>query len=257
MTSSKLLLSILAIALVARFYSLEVDRESPADDSPTSVSTRPFMHGDAVTQRSNKGSPASKFRADSEHHGTERDVKSSRADSLVAKIERVDSELEIFNEEFESGFEKWQGDKNVWQMGVSVHGPLNMCLDDSMCIGTLLDQRYPDYIDAELVSAPIDLPEIQANESVRLDIRNWMDVDLNDSVEIRLSSFDGEIWIDPDLLVVQSGFSFGWQPLQLDISRFSGSKIRIHFRLVQDKEVEGNGSGWYIDDLKITRGQTL
>ena len=166
----------------------------------------------------------------------------------AAAVEEV-----IYANDFDRDFEAWEGDKNIWQMGAPVAGPRNLCANDSMCIGTVLDDRYPDFENASLQSPPIDLPEIRTDESIRLNASSWFDVDLNDRARILLSYFDGEFWLDPEVLLVQSGSASRWQQIDLNLSRYAGRKVRLHFVLEQDEKLEGTGNGWYIDDLRLIK----
>lgn len=166
---------------------------------------------------------------------------------------RLQMETLIYANEFDQQFERWEGDKDIWQMGAPVAGPENLCADDSMCIGTVLDDEYPDFRNAELKSPAFDLPEIAIDESIELNASNWVEIDLNDQAEILLSYFDGEFWVDPEIQFVQSGHSPGWRPIRLDLSKYAGNRVRLHFKLKQDEKLAGNGNGWYIDDLRLIR----
>ncbi len=159
----------------------------------------------------------------------------------------------IYANDFDRDFESWEGDKNIWQMGAPVAGPQNLCADDSMCIGTLLNDSYPDFEDAWLRSPPIDLPQIKRDESIRLAASSWHDLDLNDRARVMVSYFDGESWNEPEDLLVQSGRSSKWRSVELNLSRYAGKTIRLHFVLQQDENLEGTGNGWYIDDLRLTK----
>ena len=157
----------------------------------------------------------------------------------------------VYTNEFEDEFELWTGDKTVWQMGAPVYGPTNLCANDSMCIGTILDNTYPDFVNAELISPPITLAGIQSGNTILLSMVNWFEVDIHDLVKVSISYAQGQFWTDPELLFAQSGRSFNWQPIELNISKYGGETIRLHFQIEQDETIEGSGSGWYIDDFQI------
>lgn len=164
------------------------------------------------------------------------------------------SEISIYSHSFDRGFDTWEGNKSIWQVGAPVAGPSNLCDDDSMCIGTVLNEHYPDFENAKLSSPSINLPNLEKDEIILFQLSNWFEIDLHDQVEISIShEIQNNFWADPDLLLVQSGQSSAWQQLELDLSSFAGQKVRLHFELIQSEERKGIGSGWYIDDLHIKK----
>jgi hypothetical protein len=172
----------------------------------------------------------------------------------------------IYSEDFEKGWGLWSADNGVWEVGTPKAGPGN-CHQGSQCVGTALNGVLPGSADSRLISPSILLPTVTGNEELHLRVWQWFSYATNymfgepvcDLGKVEVSIYESGVWskwIETGNIITLT--SAAWSPLSVDLTQYTGTKIRIAFHHHTES---GTGpitceaismGGWYIDDVKIT-----
>ena len=169
----------------------------------------------------------------------------------------VIKKIPTFTSDFEMGWMGWSAGTGVWQIGTPSSGP-GTCYEGEGCAGTVLAENYPAFTDSILVSATVDLLGI-SETTVYLGYWEWFSYSSYDYGEVRVSVWDdvAEEWADwyqnPPLNQI-TGTSPVWTKKYLDLSSYSGKKIRIGFFHVAGRipsSTPSESHGWFIDNLEI------
>lgn len=152
-----------------------------------------------------------------------------------------------------------------WEYGQPTHyGPL----DATRCWGTVLDGRYPDGANATLTS-----PAFKVRLAPVLRFRHWLDVqysmDFDDvtptpvpygdygQVEVLLDGVWQNVTPYADVSAGADSLhvgSDGWVDVRVDLpAEYAQKTLAVRFRFVSDDQrfLDGNPAGWYIDDVVV------
>lgn len=177
---------------------------------------------------------------------------------------------------FESGWDGWYANHGIWQVGIPSSGPA-IAHSGVTCAGTTLSGNYPWETDSSLISPPIDVPDVVSVEPVVLKFWQWFDYwsgNYDDGCNSGFSEVDhGEVYIqvlDPLTLNWSSWTneatyrrtSAAWTSTEIDLSNYTGKRIRVAFSHYDATEDTSNcygihhyeDPGWYIDDVFVKRG---
>ncbi|MCX6832102.1 MAG: hypothetical protein NT028_08215, partial [candidate division Zixibacteria bacterium] len=161
--------------------------------------------------------------------------------------------------DFESGWDAWWTDNGVWEVGHpdSVVVPHS----GSNCAATVLNGKYPDGTSSRLVSPAIQLPKIGPLEALTLRFWHWFWFSTYDDGRVYISVFDTSQGNWGGWTVISDQFvskSVVWSPVSLEISEYSGKRVRLGFYLENQNYYGESEWGWYIDDVCIvTPGKTI
>ncbi len=145
---------------------------------------------------------------------------------------KIITKVPEFTGDFESGWQDWSADRGVWQVGTPTAGP-EECHSGLQCAGTVLDGNYPANTDSRLISASIDLPEVDDKE-IYLRFWHWFSYAGGGHCDvgyIQVSVWDegtGEWsnWRNIGNPVTE--FS-PWSRRREDLTTYAGRKVRIAF----------------------------
>jgi len=166
-----------------------------------------------------------------------------------------------YSEDFSSGLGDWWSSNGTWQVGgpPSV-GPMECYNGTGQCAGSVMDDNYSN-TNSNLVSPPIDLPNIGTGEEIQLRFWHWFsfagrtqacagcDHDYG-RVYIQTENSPG-VWSAATLLHSYVGYTAGvWTRPMVDLSAYAGLRVRILFSLSNGYSA-GIAAGWYIDDISI------
>ena len=166
---------------------------------------------------------------------------------LMASIINAQTKETVFIEDFESGWGSWWADNGVWDVGAPTFGSVVPHAGQT-CVGTVLNDNYPNYADTRLVSPEINLPNITGDEKIQLKFWHWFDIENeNDQgvVQISVNSGNWQTISNPEF----DGMSMVWTQYIADFSAFAGASVKIAFYFTSD--YYWNYAGWYIDDIRI------
>lgn len=186
----------------------------------------------------------------------------------------------LLEDDMEGPANRWSslGNESEWERGAPTVGP-PAAISGTQVMGTDLDDLYNFNADSILRSPPLDLTglssatlrfwhfyDIFASGTPNADddgvwIEIWHPDDPVPSYVRPVDGYNNTIDRDGDAPIpggtgVFAGNSRGWQLSTVDLTPFTGSQIRVQFRLWNDA-AEGifnrfTGAGWYLDDVKIT-----
>ncbi len=164
----------------------------------------------------------------------------------------------VFQADFEAGWGDWYADNGIWQVGLPTSGP-GGCFDGStQCAATNLTGSYPDNSSSRLISPNIQLPDVAADQEIRLRFEQWVAMGSWDSavVEIADETSPG-VWSAWQTLASYTSSSGAWAFPLLDISSHAGNTVRIGFLLSQGNSGFPNystavGPGWYVDSVEVS-----
>ena len=166
---------------------------------------------------------------------------------LMASIINAQTKETVFIEDFESGWGSWWADNGVWDVGAPTFGSVVPHAGQT-CVGTVLNDNYPNYADTRLVSPEINLPNITGDGKIQLKFWHWFDIENeNDQgvVQISVNSGNWQTISNPEF----DGMSMVWTQYIADFSAFAGASVKIAFYFTSD--YYWNYAGWYIDDILI------
>ena len=158
----------------------------------------------------------------------------------------------IFYEDFELGWNNWGADNGVWEVGVPTSGP-QKTYSGTQCAATNLDGNYDPATESQLISPSVLLSPIIGYEEIHLRFWQWFSFNLWDGGIVRVSSYnEGEdTWSDwADVSSPIEGTSNEWSMMDVDLTSYSGRKIRVAFFLFNSWQTDDD-FGWYIDDVEV------
>jgi hypothetical protein len=152
---------------------------------------------------------------------------------------------------FEDSIGDWTVENGVWQIGVPDSRPGDPYEGD-LCAGTILAGNYPDYTSSRLVSPSFWVPAITSDEEVHFRIWQWVEYG-DDYGQIQISVQDEESgawseWMELDLSEPSTRTS-DWAPKAVDLTSYTGKKVRIAFYHIADSYY--TYAGWYIDCVEV------
>jgi hypothetical protein len=165
--------------------------------------------------------------------------------------------------DFEFGWSDWGANRGLWEVGTPTAGPQG-CLTGSQCVGTVLDDDYPDTSDSRLISPEIQLPAVAAGEKIDLTFSQWFSYYGPNScdygiIQIRTYDEDTDSWsIWSSLGDRISGSSPSWSQRKDELTAYAGKKVQIGFLHVASTGgtygvCNGSSTGWYIDHIRIEK----
>jgi hypothetical protein len=158
----------------------------------------------------------------------------------------------IYGESWEAGIGNWSPDNGIWQVGTpTVVGPAS-CVAGTQCAGTVLDGTYPGLTDSRLVSASLQLPTVTGVDEIHLLFQQWFAFSTGGRGQVQVSVWDSVTstwggWV-PEGTAVNSA-SGGWSPQDVDLTAYSGKRVRIGF--LHTSTTTSSNAGWYIDDITV------
>jgi hypothetical protein len=118
--------------------------------------------------------------------------------------------------------------------------------------GTVLDGPYGPVSALALQSPLIDLTAVERGA---LSFWHYVETSAEEGGQVRVLDEAGEVLAFSEVF---AGDSAGWQEVSFSLLRFGdsqtsivGQKIRLEFRFLSDDATDGDGAGWYIDDVTI------
>jgi hypothetical protein len=95
-----------------------------------------------------------------------------------------------------------------------------------------------------------------AGHGYHLRFNEWYDTESNtgctyDPIRTQISTNGGTSWTT---LATNCGASGGWLARDYDLAAYTGSTVRIRFYFTSDSS--GNGLGWFVDDINISKSQS-
>jgi transglutaminase-like putative cysteine protease len=191
----------------------------------------------------------------------------SDLEGFIAELEQGVSEYSqieppqpvvVYQEDFESGDGGWThgGLQDEWEWGTPLDVPQG-AYSGVRCWGMDLDDTYENNADCWLLGPWIDLRTC-ALPQLSFHVWNWVQ-DLNqgyihDPLWVEITG-DGTIFepicsqmggVNDDPAIPDVG---GWNRIVLDLSRYSGSQVRLRFHFTSNSSVTEVGS--YIDDIEV------
>lgn len=147
-----------------------------------------------------------------------------------------------------------------WQFGVPENTQGVSAHTGSRVWATNLKGSDVDLASSDLISPAISL--IGGNQAT---LRFWHYYDFSvsggteedpfgdfvlEAAQIAVTSNDGATWTD--VYAVGDEFSLGWEEVEVDLSRFLGSVIRVRFNYQMFAFTPGPRLGWLLDDVAVT-----
>ena len=153
-----------------------------------------------------------------------------------------------FEDTFESGQGNWWAANGSWEVGTPTAGP-SACQGGVSCAGTVLGGNFPNTT-STLVSPSLSLPTVGVNDELELRFWHWFSFGGNRGDLYVEEEIAPGTWSASPALQSYSGTSGGiWTSPMVDVSAYSGKKVRVRFTLV---DLGGAVStGWYIDDVSV------
>ncbi len=95
-----------------------------------------------------------------------------------------------------------------------------------------------------------------AGHGYHLRFNEWYDSESNtgctyDPLRTQISTDGGTTWVT---LATNCGASGGWVARDYDLAAYTGTQVRIRFYFTSDSS--GNGLGWFVDDIEISKAQS-
>jgi hypothetical protein len=176
------------------------------------------------------------------------DVSVSNAERIVYPSSSV-----LLDEDFESGLNGWGSDNGLWQVGTPTVGPSD-CHSGTQCAGTLLDANYSGLTDSRFISPSIPLMSVSGQEEIHLMFWQYFSYSDRDGGNVQISVWDDTAkqwsgWTTISSAIIN--VSTDWTNMDLDITKYSGEKVKIAFYHTADTYWGGESTGWYIDDVIV------
>ncbi|GAH04074.1 unnamed protein product, partial [marine sediment metagenome] len=155
--------------------------------------------------------------------------------------------------DFEAGWVGWSADNGVWQVGTpTLVGPAS-CFGGTQCAGTILDGNYPPSTESHLVSASVQMPTVAGADTIHLRFQEWFSYANSDSGQVQISVWNAGTstwggWVSEGTAIANA--SGGWSLRDVDLTTYSGERIRMGF--LHFAETNFESSGWYVDDIGIS-----
>lgn len=156
----------------------------------------------------------------------------------------------VWSDDFEGGFGEWSVEGGLWAIGKPDYAEGPTALSGMNLAGTNLTGDYLTDQDARLVTPEFTVPD--AALLPRFKYALWHDFGNGDHGQVEVS-VDGGEWdvLDPLVLEGQTG---GWSQQVIKLQDYAHQSVRIGLRLIAD-HYNGNGPGWYIDDVSLETGE--
>jgi H+/gluconate symporter-like permease len=170
------------------------------------------------------------------------------ANTVLTALARTEAEG------FETGGGQWSAEAGVWEFGPPNSGP-EAAHEGSAVAATVLGGDHPEKGESRLVSGPVQLPALGANEQLQLRFQQWYAYDENDRGSVQISvTTDGQ-WSDWQTVAdaAPTGSSDGWKSMKIDLSAYAGQRVRLAFHHQASPPAED--PGWYLDEVEIWRGK--
>ncbi len=168
----------------------------------------------------------------------------------------------VFAEDFESGAAGWtvdvltepfpDGGNTTWDLETPANVGPDGAYSGSQVYGTNIESNYGAFSNLTLTSPEIDLTAVERGF---LTFAHFVETSEEEGGQIRVLDEAGEVLAVSE---VYSGITDGWQEVSIPLLRFGdtqlsivGQKVRFQFRFLSDDITEGDGAGWYIDDVQI------
>lgn len=152
---------------------------------------------------------------------------------------------------FEDGWGDWSADFGVWDLGTPAAGPDN-AYEGTMCAGTVLSGSYPRYTDSRLISPSFRVDDAGGDQEIHLRFGQWFSYG-DDYGEVQISEYDESTgtWAEwGELPYCANAYDYSdWGAKDVDITAYSGKKVRIAFFHAADNNYEY--PGWFIDGVEM------
>ncbi len=167
----------------------------------------------------------------------------------------------VWQENFEEGFGDWWSDNGIWQFGETTSSP-GSAYEGTQTAATITDGNYPYGPDSRLISPGIQLPEISNSQEILIRYHQYFSYSSSDKGEVQISEYDKSTksWSSWSTLKTNTSWIPDWHHERIDLTAYSGKKIRIGFMHTDNTEKDRFGNnvhienqGWYIDQLSITK----
>ncbi len=170
----------------------------------------------------------------------------------------VVKKVPVFTGDFESGWEDWTCDDNIWEVGQPASPGPDSAYKGLGCAGTVLAGNYHGYRDSRLITPTVRLPDVTGMETLWLSFYQWWSYSDFDSAWMQISTLDETTgdWSDwgdlPGTTI--SGVSRVWSLEEVELTAYAGLKVRIAFFHTANRQYNGasESTGWYIDEVAIT-----
>lgn len=171
----------------------------------------------------------------------------------------------IYNTGFENfsptNWQGWSADNGIWQIGTppATSGP-GSSYDGTLCAGTDMSAGvYQVNISSRLISPPINLPTVSANQQINLTFWHWFSWsqytgsgNVAGTGNVQVSTDGGSSWATVSNPATgnsaYNGYSNGWSLGSVDLSAYAGKQIQFAF---QQAGGTIKAPGWYIDDISV------
>jgi hypothetical protein len=167
----------------------------------------------------------------------------------------------IWSCDFEAGQGLWQVSNDLWSIGEDGTLPSSVSRSGRMARGVLRGDIPASTFDTYLISPPVLLPLINANEELRVGFVHWHNYNKYTGccVNVRIDSGGGKYgnW-ERESVYYESNLNLDyWKNASFIISKYAGKRINIGFRLYGHPDSIGNplGRGWRIDDINIVKSR--
>ncbi len=168
----------------------------------------------------------------------------------------------VFLDDFESGAEGWtlgtlkepfpDGGNTTWDLGTPTNVGPESAHSGSNVYATNIDAVYGAFSNITLTTPEIDLTAVE-----RGFFSFWHVIDTSgeEGGQVRVLNEAGEVIAFSE---VYTGSNGDWEEVAISLLRFGdtrasivGQKVRFEFRFLSDDVTEGDGAGWYVDDVRI------
>jgi len=155
---------------------------------------------------------------------------------------------------FASGPGDWSADNGVWSVGTPTVGPKG-AYSGTTTAGTAMTGNVPANMSSRLISPAFTVPA--ASQNPRLQFWQWFQFGISynetnvDLGNILILPAGATTWVT---LATVSGSSGSWTEDELNLSAYAGQSVQIAFQFISGNEGNGNGPGWYVDDVTLVTG---
>ncbi len=161
-------------------------------------------------------------------------------------------------EGFENGWRDWSTDGGIWQVGVPTSGP-NQAHGGQKVAATVVGGSYPAWPDSRLISPAVQLPSVVAGEELELRFWQWASYSWRDYGYVQVSVWTNGTWSAWVTVAqpVDEAHETPWSKVAVGLRAYAGRQVRLSFYHVANPyygDWSDVGSGWYLDDIHIKRG---
>jgi len=151
---------------------------------------------------------------------------------------------------FEEGWGDWSASRGVWNVGTPTAGP-GSAYEGVNCAGTVLTGNYPSSTDSRFISPSFWVDSASGNEEVHLRFWQWFSYG-DDSGDVQISVYEESEgwseWVEIPSCSAAADHSY-WGPKDVDITAYTGMKVRIAFFHAVDGYDQY--SGWFVDRIEM------